>query len=65
MKNAEVVTYNAVLSACEKGREYLAAERVMDELDRWVGGVSVRHRLNPCYHLLPCTFTMKIQTRNM
>ena len=31
----EVVTYNTLMSACEKGRDYDAAERVMSEMYKW------------------------------
>eukprot|EP00438_Fugacium_kawagutii_P001601 Skav204355 [mRNA] locus=scaffold866:31560:32552:+ [translate_table: standard] len=32
---SEVVTYNAIMAACEKGREYPAAEKILAEFDRW------------------------------
>ena len=32
---AQVMTYNTVMSSCEKGRDYDAAQRVMSEMQRW------------------------------
>lgn len=33
---SEVVAYNAVMAACEKGRNYPAARHVLAEFDRYV-----------------------------
>ncbi len=33
---SEVVAYNAVMAACEKGRDYPAARQILSEFDRWV-----------------------------
>ncbi|CAJ1442806.1 unnamed protein product [Effrenium voratum] len=50
---AEVVAYNAVMSACEKGRDLPAAERIMEEIQFWARQPSERARGRmPARHLL-------------
>ena len=43
----QVVTYNTVMSACEKGRDYDAADRVFSEMCKWAALMknAVRSRL--------------------
>ena len=44
----KVVTYNAVMSACEKGRDYDAADRVLSEMSKWAAWIKNAARSRYC-----------------
>lgn len=60
----EVVAYNAVMSACEKGRDLPAAERIMEEIQFWARQPSerARGRIEPARHLV--VLSCEVGTKN-